>query len=140
MGAEKIRVLLIEPGRHPRLTEAAGNEEMNALVQGWYSATYPWDDPVALIYDDDGKCKEGVLPNRVLEDYDILVGPVIICGIGTEDFISISDELALKYARKFWMPEAFIRTEAGVLAIRDDDGTEPTLELLLGGDTDDGDL
>lgn len=25
------------------------------------------------------------------------------CGLGREDFISISDELALKYAKKFWL-------------------------------------
>ena len=104
MAAERIRVLLIEPGRHPRFAEVTGSAEMNRLVGGWFSATFPWDDPVALVFDDDGKFKADTLPNRMLEDYDLLVGPVFICGLGEEDFISITDELALKYARKFWMP------------------------------------
>ena len=136
--AETIRVLLIEPGKHPRLVNVTGNQEMNALVQGWFSATYPWDDPVALVFDDDGKCKEGPLPNRMLEDYDLLVGPVFICGLGEEDFISITDELALKYAEKFWMPEAFLRTSKGLVVFRDDDGSVPTMEALLRGGADNG--
>ncbi len=142
MQAEKtIRILLIEPGKHPRLVEVEHtNDRFNALVDGWYSATYPWEDLVALIFDDDGKCREGPLPNRMLEDYDLLVGPVFICGLGEEEFISISDELALKYAEKFWMPEAFLRIGDGLLVIRDDDGSVPTMDALLKGGADDGEV
>ena len=140
MAADKtIRVLLIEPGTHPRLVEVAHElENLQALVGGYIEAVYPWDDPVALVCDEEGKCKSDTRPNRMLEDYDQLVGPVFICGLGEEDFASITDELALKYAEKFWMPETFIRTGAGLLVIRDDDGTTPTLEALLEGGADDG--
>ena len=79
-----------------------------------------------MVYDDDGKAKSDNLPNRLLEDYDLMVGPFFICGIDTEDFISISDELAEKYMKKFWNIELFFRTEEGIVPIIlvDDDEEE----------------
>ena len=140
MAADKtIRVLLIDPGKHPRIVEVEHKlENLQALVGGYIEAVYPWDDPVALVCDEEGKCKSDTLPNRMLDKYDQLVGPVFICGLGEENFASITDELALKYAEKFWMPETFFRTGAGLLVIRDDDGTTPSMEALLEGGTDDG--
>jgi hypothetical protein len=41
--------------------------------------------------------------------YDILKGTFFICGIDTEDFCSISDELAEKYTERFRWPEMFFR-------------------------------
>ena len=104
-----LRVLLIEPLREPRLVEIEYTlDEMQRLVGGLIQAIYPWDDPVALVCDDEGKLK-GSTPNRMLEDYDIITGPFFICGIGEDDFISISDELAEKYTAKFKYPELIYR-------------------------------
>ena len=60
----------------------------------------------------------------------VLFGPFFLCGLGTEDYTSIPDELALKYARKFWMPERFLMLPEGLTVIREDDGTGPDEELL----------
>ena len=80
--SEMIRVLLVEPHKHPRLVEVEHTlENLQRLVGGYIAASYPWDDHVSLVYDDDGKFKEGNEANRVLEDYDVLVGPFFICGI-----------------------------------------------------------
>ena len=128
---EMIRVLLVEPHKHPRLVEVEHTlENLQALVGGDIAASYPWEDRVGLVYDDDGKCKEGSEANRALEDYDVLVGPFFICGLGIEDFTSISDELALKFAEKFWMPETFLMLPGGLMVIREDDGTLPGEEFL----------
>ncbi len=136
--AETIRVLLIEPGEHPRLVEKEHTlESLQALVGGYIEAVYPWEDPVALVCNEEGKLN-GCTSNRMLENCDLLVGPIFICGLGEEDFTDITDELALKYAEKYWMPEAFIRTDRGLLVIRDDDGSSPTLESLLQGGANDG--
>ena len=124
--SERIRVLLVEPGKHPRLVEVEHTlQNLRKLVNGDIEAVYPWADLIGLVCDDEGKLKRDTLPNRVLEDYDLLVGPFFLCGLGEEDFISISDELALKYAKKFWMPEQFSRTPKGMVVFRQDDGTEP---------------
>ncbi len=128
---EMIRVLLVEPHRHPRLVEFEHTlENLQALVGGCIGASFPWIDPVVIVFDDNGKFKEENEANRVLEDYDLLVGRFFICGIGIEDFISISDELALKYAEKFWMPEAFMRAQEGLIVIREDDETKPEKTFL----------
>jgi hypothetical protein len=131
--SEMIRVLLVEPGKHPRLVEVEHTlRNLQKLVGGDIQAVYPWaSDLIGLVCDDAGKLKPENKPNRLLEVYDLLVGPFFLCGLGQEDFISISDELALKYAKKFWMPETFLRTPRGLLVIRDwDGGSEPGKEWL----------
>ncbi len=126
-----IRVLLIEPHKYPRLVEFEHTlENLQVLVGGHIGASFPWSDPVAIVFDDDGKFKEGNEANRMLEDYDLLVGRFFICGIDTDDFTSISDDLALKYANKFWMPEAFLRAPEGLFVLHDDNGTKPGRDFL----------
>ncbi len=124
---DMIRVLLVEPYKHPRLIEFEHTlENLQALVGGNIGASFPWpDDPVGIVFDDDGKFKEGNEPNRMLEDYDLLVGRFFICGLDTENFVSIPDDLALKYAEKFWMPEAFMRLPEGLIVFRDGNSTKP---------------
>lgn len=123
---DTIRVLLVEPQKHPRLVEVEHTlENLQGLVGDWIAASYPWDDPVGLVYGDNSKIRGDTEPNRMLEDYDVLVGPFFICGLGTEDFTSIPDDLALKYAKKFWMPERFLKLSDGLIVTREFDGTEP---------------
>ena len=123
---DTIRVLLVEPQKHPRMVEVEHTlENLQGLVGDWIAASYPWDDPVGLVYGDNSKFRGDTEPNRMLEDYDVLVGPFFICGLGTEDFTSIPDDLALKYAKKFWMPERFLKLSDGLIVTREFDGTEP---------------
>lgn len=125
--SERIRLLLVEPGKHPRLVEVEHTlRNLQKLVGGYIQATYPWtEERIGLVCDDEGKLKRDTIPNRLLENYDVLVGSFFLCGLGEEDFVSISDEMALKYAKKFWMPEQFARTSKGMVVYRQDDGTEP---------------
>ena len=129
---ETIRVLLVEPLKHPRLVEVEHTlENLQGLVGDYIAASYPWDDLVGLVYGDNSKLRKGTVPNRMLEEYDVLVGPFFICGLGAEDFTSIPDDLALKYARKFWMPERFLMHPEGLMVISEDDGTEPGSAFLI---------
>ena len=58
--------------------------------------------------------------------YDIIKGAFFICGLGKEDFDSISDELAEKYAERFRWPEMFMRTMDGhVVWVRTEPGGKP---------------
>ena len=129
--AEEIRVLLVEPGKQPRLVTVEHTlENLQALVGGYIEAVYPWDDPVGVICDEDG-IANGKEPNRLLADedgnpYDVLKGTFFICGLGGEDFCSISDEMAEKYAERFRWPEMFARTMDGhVLWMRLKPGAKP---------------
>ena len=127
---ERIKVLLVELGNKPRLVEIDHTlTELQKLVGGYIAATYPWEDLVAVVCDDDGIAK-GYPPNRLLVDeegkpYDILKGTFFICGLGSDDFASISDELAEKYTRKFYWPEVFARFGDHVIWFKDKPGARP---------------
>ena len=50
MSEQKLRVLVVEPGKPPAVRETDGSlESMQRLVGGYIQAVYPFDDPVALI-------------------------------------------------------------------------------------------
>ena len=124
---ERIRVLLVEPGEKPRLVTVPHTlDELQKLVGGCIAATYPWEDLVAVVFDDDGMAK-GYPPNRLLVDeagkpYDILKGTFFITCLSTDDFASISDEMAEKYTEKFYWPEVFARFGDHVIWFQDRPG------------------
>lgn len=125
--AELIRVLLVEPGEKPVLITVPHTlEKLQELVGGDLQAVYPWDeDQVALVCSDTGKI-DGLAPNRMLEDYDIICGSFFICGLSPENFADISDDMAEKYEKKFHYPEIFLRTMEGhVLDLRIGSGDPP---------------
>jgi len=109
-----MEVLLVEPGQYARMaTISTGLAAMQAVVGGDIQAVYPFDDPVAIVCDDEGKLNGKPL-NRALRDedgtvYDIVAGTFFVCGLGEEDFASLPKELQKKYANKFRKPEAFLK-------------------------------
>ena len=110
-------VLIVEPEKAPRM--ASINGDLNSLQQvvgGYIEAVYPYDDPVAIVCHEEGKLI-GLPLNRKLEDYDIIAGTFIVCGLGEEDFDSLSPELAEKYREKFADPEIFMKMGNRIVAI-----------------------
>ena len=109
-----MTVLAVLPGKAPERMELDGSlESMQAFVGGTIQAVFPFSDPVAIVCNDEGKLL-GLGYNRVLWDddgnvYDILCGPSFICGLGDEDFVSLSEELIEKYTQLFQHPELFLR-------------------------------
>ena len=113
MGENTLSVLKIAPGQHPQQVEI--DNDLKALQQavgGSIGASYPFEDPVAIVYNDDGKLM-GLPLNRALWDedglmYDVIAGTFLMVGLGEEDFVSLSPELAQKYEEEFHQPEAFL--------------------------------
>ena len=96
----KIQVLYVEPMQEPRLREIEPTlANLQMLVGGYIEAVYPFDDPVVLVCNEEGKYN-GRLPNRTMIN-DIIYGPFFIAGIGKEDFESIPDNLIRKYTEFF---------------------------------------
>ena len=63
-----LSVLKIAPGQHPQQVEI--DNDLKALQQavgGSIGASYPFADPVAIVYNDDGKLM-GLPLNRALRD------------------------------------------------------------------------
>ena len=113
-----MQVVLVEPGKAARIVEIGEDlHDMQEIVGGPIQALYPWDDPAAIICNDEGKLNHLPL-NRVLEDYDIIVGTFFICGIQRENFSSLTEQQLQKYQQKFRCPEKFIPTPNGLLCLR----------------------
>jgi len=109
-----MTVLLIEPGKTPRHMEIDGSlTGMQQVVGGYIQAIYPFEDPVALICNEEGKLL-GLPLNRALKDedgdiYDIIAGTFFLCGapLDSERFTSLEEDLLEKYCQRFYKPEVF---------------------------------
>lgn len=109
-----MKVLVVNPGAYPETREIDGGlESMQNLVGGLIQAIYPFQDPVALICNDEGKLL-AMEWNRALRHpesgqiYDIISGPFFLCGLGEEDFTSLTDAQLQKFEEMFHYPEVFI--------------------------------
>ena len=86
-----MKVLMVEPGKVPYEKEIGdGLKALQDAVGGYIQAVYPYEDPVALVCNEEGKL-EGLPLNRALrtedgEIYDIIAGNFFICGLGEENF------------------------------------------------------
>ena len=110
-------VLIVEPEKSPRMASITGDlNSLQQVVGGHIEAVYPYDDPVAIVCHEEGKLI-GLPLNRKLEDYDIIAGTFIVCGLGEEDFDSLTPELAEKYREKFADPEIFMKMGNRIVAI-----------------------
>lgn len=118
---EEMTVLVVEPLKEPYVKQIdPGYKSMQAEVDGTFQAIYPYDDPVALVCNDEGKLL-GMELNRGLRDdtgslYDIVAGTFLVVGLGEEDFTSLPTELIQKYTEQFQTPELFIHMD-GKLAV-----------------------
>jgi len=117
-----MKVLRVEQYKPPFVKEIdPGLESLQHEVGGWIEATYPFEDDVALICNEEGKIN-GMELSRALRDddgeiFDAIAGPFLIVGLGDEDFTSLSDDLIEKYRDIFAQPEVFIRTNSGLLVL-----------------------
>ena len=117
-----MNVLMVEPGKVPYETEIEdGLPGMQKAVGCYIQAVYPYDEPVALICNEEGKL-DGLPLNRALRDddgdiYDIVAGNFFIAGLGDEDFTDLSHELAEKFAEQFKHPEVFARQNGRIVVI-----------------------
>ncbi len=101
-----IKVLIVELEKDPRVEEISHTlESLQQIVGGYIQALYPFDDPVAIICNEEGKLL-GLPWNRPLYDengriYDIIAGTFIIAGLTKDDFGSLSYEMIEKYTAMF---------------------------------------
>ena len=118
-----LSVLKIAPGQYPQQVEIDNDlKTLQQAVGGSIGASYPFEDPVAIVYNDDGKLM-GLPLNRALWDedglmYDVIAGTFLVVGLGEEDFASLSPELAQKYEEHFHQPEDFIQLGHRMMIVR----------------------
>ena len=117
-----MTIVAVKPGEQPIKMELDGSlGSMQAFVGGTIQAIYPFDDPVAIVCNEEGKLM-GLECNRALRDeqgaiYDILCGPFFVCGLGEEDFTSLSGTQMETYYKLFEHPELFLSIGGTVIAV-----------------------
>ena len=115
-----MRILLVEPGRVPRPAEIGDSlEDMQTVVGGHIQAVYPFEEPVALVCNEEGKCL-GLPLNRVLrldtgEIYDVIAGAFFLCAAppDSDRFASLTEEQIARYSERFRAIELFPEVRHG---------------------------
>lgn len=119
-----MKILLVEPGKKPVLSEIDGSlKSMQEVVGGTIQAIYPFEEPVALICNDEGKLI-GLPLNRALWDadgqiYDIVAGTFFLCGAPADcdSFESLTEENSRVLEQRFGVVEIFLESNGQVLCI-----------------------
>lgn len=118
---EKIKVVLLEPGKVARATE------IDASLKGMQNIVGGNIDVVSLsgallIHNREGK--ERNLPfNRGLCDEtgkvcDVIAGTCFICDSKEDEFIGLSEMQTEEYLKRFKYPERFYRTGEGITKVQ----------------------
>ena len=110
-----MQVVVVEPKKKPIVQDIGSDlESMQKIVGGLIEAVYPFDEPVALICNEEGKLLNLPL-NRALRDddgevYDIISGTFFLCAAppDSEHFESLTDQQVKTYMERFAMPEMFL--------------------------------
>lgn len=114
-----MKVLMVEPHKNAYVADI-GNElnAMQKVVGGSIEAAYFFDDPVALVCNEEGKIN-GLELNRSVrnednEIMDIVAGTFFICGLNEDNFDSLTSEQMEKFKKMFFNPEIFMKTNDGI--------------------------
>ena len=117
-----ITVLIVEPGKEPHAKEIdSGLESLQHEVGGYIQAVYPFEEPVAIVCNEEAKL-EGLPLNRALRDedgdiYDIVAGTFMVVGLTDDSFGSLTPELMQQFTDHFKTPEQFAKLGDKIVAI-----------------------
>ena len=117
-----LAVLRIAPDKEPEMIAVQDTlRDMQAAVGGPIEVVYPFEEPVCIICNEEGKLL-GLPPNRALKDkdgevMDILAGDFLIAGLSAEGFSSLTGEQMSRYGDMFKHPEMFVRQGGKVRAL-----------------------
>lgn len=117
---------MVKPGKHPYELEIEHTLEAmyKVLDCDTITAVYPWDDPVALVTDDEERSSEEKQWNRIIENGSVVKGAFFLCGLAGDSFADMPPELMKKYEKLFWQPEKFIWTQGKLVVFRRYDGAQ----------------
>ena len=119
-----MRVIVVEPKKKPMVQDInAGLESMQKIVGGSIEAVYPFDEPVALICNEEGKLMNLPL-NRALrndagEVYDIVSGTFFLCAAppDSDRFAGLTDQQVKTYMERFAMPEMILNVDGALFVL-----------------------
>jgi len=123
---EVIRVLMVEPGKKAYEAEIGTtlSDIYKALDCDIFQNTFPFDDPVAFVCDDEGKIN-GSRPNRAIRDengkiVDVIFGNFFICDSSSTSYKSLPDDMMAKYKEMYLLPERFVKINGEIYGVKFD--------------------
>lgn len=103
-----MNVLVVEPGKLPYEKEVNGLEEMQALVGGLITVSYPFKEMVGIV-SNDNSIGLGMEFNRSIEGgYGGIFGTFFVCGLTEDSFCSLTPEQMDFYKKKYHCPEVLL--------------------------------
>lgn len=106
-----MNVLIAEPGYAPYEKEIDSLDEMQAVVGGQITASYPYDEPVAIVSNDESILL-GMEFNRSIEvdrgSAFGIFGPFFVCGLEADHFCGLTPEQMETYKKKFHHAEVLL--------------------------------
>ena len=119
-----MQVVIVEPEKKPFVQNIDDTlTSMQQIVGGTIQAVYPFEEPVALICNDEGKLLNLPL-NRALRDssgaiYDIVAGTFFLCAApaDSDHFDGLTDEQVQTCLERFAMPEQFIKVNGDIFVL-----------------------
>ena len=122
--ANKISVLLVQPGKYPIMIEIEDSlKSMQKVVGGDIEEYMPFEDEVAIIYNEEGKFN-GMPLNRAIYDgdkeiVDIIAGDffIALAPPDNENFLSLPKKFENKYNHLFRYPEHFMKIDKKIIAL-----------------------
>ena len=118
---EKIRVVLLEPGKLARVADIDSSlEGLQKTVNGLIEAAYPFEEEVCIICNEEGKLN-GMPLNRAIrcegQIIDIIAGPCFVCSCDKASFGSLTEAQQQKYLKMFKYPEHFLKINNQIAAL-----------------------
>ena len=113
-----MQVVIVEPKKKPTVQNIDdGLEAMQKIVGGTIQAIYPFDEPIALICNDEGKFLN--LRDNAGCVYDIVAGTFFLCAAPTDkdNFASLTEEQTQTCLKRFAVPEQFIQVGDAVFVL-----------------------
>lgn len=120
--ADKIKVVLLEPGKLARVAEIGSSlKSMQKVVGGLIEPFYPYEEQVCIVCNEESKIN-GMYPNRSVKNdegvmVDFICGPAFICDCQGENLGSLSDEQLARYSKTFRYPEYLVNLNGKVIGV-----------------------
>lgn len=119
-----MQVVIVEPEKKPFVQNIDNTlTSMQQIVGGTIQAVYLFEEPVALICNDEGKLLNLPL-NRALRDsngaiYDIVAETFFLCAapVDSDRFECLTDEQVQIYLERFATPEQFIMVNGDIFVL-----------------------
>ena len=103
-----MNVLVVEPGHLPYEKEINGLEEEQAVVGGLIEPIYPYEEAVAIVCNEEGLINGLPFNRSVPGGYGGVFGTFFICGLGEENFTSLTPEQIKRFKKEFSKAEFLI--------------------------------